>query len=275
MAYYEGSSSNPRDTWPYAGAWTPGTAEKNCKGRRTCQRCFRKPGYRRMCKVCLYLVGPCCEAARYNDAEILCSVCADGSYARADQAVEQEAARTEPADGARPEESDAHRGDDGGWQVLPRHDIGDRGVTAQEHSEDVRCPLCAITLDGSAAYLDHLNSKKHRKNAQSAELDLLRRDWCQTRVLAHGGEEFEGPDGMMVRCRVCDALFNGRAAYIFHLGQRKHKKVLEARGNIGRGEEDGSPVPPDPPPVPAAPSSAMRGSRWYILSDEIPYEIFP
>ena len=65
-------------------------------------------------------------------------------------------------------------------------------MTAQEHREDseqkrqsgaevtdVRCVLCAVTLDDSAKYLDHLKTKKHRKNAQSAELDLLRRDWCQ------------------------------------------------------------------------------------------------
>ena len=93
---------------------------------------------------------------------------------------------------------------------------------------------------------------------------------------------------MMVLCRFCNAHFNGRAAYIFHLGQKKHKSALKARASIRHSEEDGSPVPadgaasakfvsngvgegeavlPDPPPVPAAPSSTVFGSRWYGLSD--------
>ena len=71
-----------------------------------------------MCRTCSYLVGPCCEKVRYSDEQILCLNCADGSYAQAVEAVEQEAARKEPADDARLKESDAHRGDDDGWQVI-------------------------------------------------------------------------------------------------------------------------------------------------------------
>ena len=184
---------------------------------------------------------------------------------------------------------------------MPRDNIGDREIIAQGHNEDseqtrlsgaevtdVRCVLCAVTLNDSAKYLNHLKSKKHRKNAQSAELDLLRRDWCQKRVLAHGGEEFEGADGMIVLCRFCNAHFNGRAAFITHLGLKKHKKVLKARASIWHSEEDGSPAPadgaasakfvsngvgerevdlPDSSPVSAAASWTVVGSLRYGLNE--------
>ena len=39
---------------------------------------------------------------------------------------------------------------------------------------EVLCALCAVTLNDGAQYEQHLESKKHNKNAQSAELQALR-----------------------------------------------------------------------------------------------------
>ena len=61
-----------------------------------------------------------------------------------------------------------------------------QGVTA------VHCALCDVTLNDRAKYEQHLESKKHKKNAQGAELQALRDEWCRESLLAQGGEEFEG-----------------------------------------------------------------------------------
>ena len=96
-----------------------------------------------------------------------------------------------------------------------------QGVTA------VHCALCDVTLNDRAKYEQHLESKKHKKNAQSAELQALRDEWCRECLLAHGGEEFEGPEGKEVYCHVCGMHLNGREQFIDHVHQKKHSKNLK------------------------------------------------
>ena len=68
--------------------------------------------------------------------------------------------------------------------------------------------------------------QKHKKNAQRAELQALRVEWCRESLLAQGGEEFEGPGGMEVYCHVCEMRLNGRTEFLDHVGGKKHKKHL-------------------------------------------------
>ena len=112
------SSSKPKDTSPPATAWTPGTAEKNYGARRKCQRCQRKPRYRRMCRECSYLVGPCCERVRYADDEVLCVSCATDRETPNNEAVTQAAGDNAHGDGHGIEKSDAQRGDEEEWEII-------------------------------------------------------------------------------------------------------------------------------------------------------------
>ena len=138
---------------------------------------------------------------------------------------------------------------------MPRDNIGDREIIAQGHNEDSeqtrlsgvkdtdnRCRMCALTFNNKEEFVKHRMSKKHHKNLLSEEVELLRSDWNQKLLYAHGGEEFERADDIIVHCHFCNANFNGRNAFIFHLSQKKHKK---ARARICYSEEDGSPAPAD------------------------------
>ena len=46
------------------------------KGGR-CQQCRRHPGWRRLCRGCQDLVGPCCEKMRFSNRLVHCKRCPD------------------------------------------------------------------------------------------------------------------------------------------------------------------------------------------------------